>query len=37
MKRPGGRRIMGSMLLTGSPQMDAERAFAREARARRRA
>ena len=28
---------MGSMLMTGSPQMDAERAFAREARARRRA
>jgi hypothetical protein len=28
---------MLSMLLTGSPQMDAERAFAREARARRRA
>jgi hypothetical protein len=28
---------MASMLMTGSPQMDAERAFAREARARRRA
>jgi hypothetical protein len=28
---------MESMLMTGSPQMDAERAFAREARARRRA
>ena len=28
---------MESMLLTGSPQMDAERAFAREVRARRRA
>jgi hypothetical protein len=28
---------MGSMLMTGSPQMDAERAFAREIRARRRA
>jgi hypothetical protein len=28
---------MGSMLMTGSPQMDAERAFARETRARRRA
>ena len=28
---------MGSVLMTGSPQMDAERAFAREARARRRA
>jgi hypothetical protein len=27
--------MMRSMLLTGSPQMDAERAFAREARARR--
>src|SRR5688572_30525300 len=31
------RRILGSMLLTGSMQMDAERAFARESRARRRA
>jgi hypothetical protein len=37
MKRLRGRRIMASMLMTGSPQMDAERAFAREARARRRA
>jgi hypothetical protein len=33
----GLSRIMGPMLLTGSVQMDAERAFAREARARRRA
>ena len=31
------RAIMGSMLMTGSSLMDAERAFAREARARRRA
>src|ERR687897_749858 len=30
-------RIMLLMLLTGMPEMDAERAFAREARARRRA
>jgi hypothetical protein len=29
--------MLGSMLLTGSPQIDAERAFAREMRARRRA
>jgi hypothetical protein len=32
---PVRRRIMKSMLLTGYPQMDAERAFAREVRARR--
>jgi hypothetical protein len=37
MKRASARRIMVSMLMTGSPQMDAERAFARETRARRRA
>jgi hypothetical protein len=37
MKGARRRRIMRCMLMTGSPQMDAERAFAREARARRRA
>ncbi len=37
MKRPGSGCIMESMLLTGSGIMDAERAFARESRARRRA
>jgi hypothetical protein len=35
MSAPGRRRIIVTMLLTGSPQMDAERAFAHEARARR--
>ena len=37
MKGARRRRIIRLVLLTGSPQIDAERAFAREARARRRA